>query len=112
MKQLFIKKNDNINLEDEKYNLLLRAQNNTLLALSKALKVQVGDLEFKLGAELEFYILDKNNKKITIDSPKIIEIFNKLNNKYFDLNIDTIEEEDGFNQFEVQFNTVQTQYNK
>ena len=106
MKQLFIKKNDNINLEDEKYNLLLRAQNNTLLALSKALKVQVGDLEFKLGAELEFYILDKNNKKITIDSPKIIEIFNKLNNKYFDLNIDTIEEEDGFNQFEVQFNTT------
>ena len=106
MKQLFIQKKDNINLEDEKYNLLLRAQNNTLLALSKALKVQVGDLEFKLGAELEFYILDKNNKKITIDSHKIIEIFNKLNNKYFDLNIDTIEEEDGFNQFEVQFNTT------
>ena len=104
--------------------LLLKQQHNVLSSLADVLEISKGDLTFSFGAELEFYI--RNNKcrdretfyqsyddgdvehekrfpELDISSDEVENIINIISNKYSQLCIESFEKEDGFNQFEVQF---------
>ncbi len=84
---------------------LQKRQEKVLSILAKELDINQHDLYFKLGAELEFYI--KNNQQLSLHSEEIQNIMEILETKYSDLKLESLEEEDGFNQFEVQFKTTQ-----
>lgn len=88
-------------LEEE----LKKRQEKVLSILAKELDVNRDELSFKIGAELEFYI--KNNQKLSLDSEDIQKIMEMLETKYNYLKIESFEEEDGLNQFEVQFEATQ-----
>ena len=91
-----------LNISGAKTDILKKQSNRTLETLAKVLEINTNDLEFKLGAELEFYI--KDDKKLTLESTKIKDITNQLMVYYKKkLRVESFEEEDGFNQFEVQF---------
>ena len=104
--------------------LLLKQQHNVLSSLADVLEISKGDLTFSFGAELEFYIRnnvssnvgmtgsdytdddierDKQLPELSMEDDKIKNIIHKLNEKYSQLGIESFEKEDGFNQFEVQF---------
>ena len=107
--------------------LLLKQQQNVLLSLSKVLEIPKGDLTFNFGAEIEFYIRNKfgcmdgfnagnytykeieNDKRfseLSMEHNEIQNIVSEVNNKANKLGVESFEKEDGFNQFEVQFNCV------
>lgn len=83
---------------------LKKRQEKVLSVLAKELDIDKNELYFKIGAELEFYI--KSNDKLSIDSEEIQRIIQILQTKYDYLKIESFEEEDGLNQFEVQFETT------
>ncbi len=95
-----------------------------LSAIAKAIDVDIKDLSVKVSAELEFYIVKKDNKplqeRLNLNSETIKNLNNMLltyddkikqqenedsseNIKEKQIRIDNLEEEDGYNQFEVQF---------
>ena len=90
-----------IDIRGAKIDILKGQSAKTLEILAKKLEINKDDLEFKLGAELEFYI--KDNNKLTLESEKIKEIINNLMVAHKHLRVESFEEEDGYNQFEVQF---------
>ena len=116
-----------IDIKGAKFDLLKKQAQYTLSTLAHTLKVDVKDLHFKISAELEFYFVNSNNtklkQKLTLKSEKIQQIIKTLmlydkkeKNKISNLNnnqqkhngakpinLENFEEEDGDNQFEVQF---------
>ena len=60
-----------IDIRGAKIDILKGQSAKTLEILAKKLEINKDDLEFKLGAELEFYI--KDNNKLTLESEKIKE---------------------------------------
>jgi hypothetical protein len=51
-----------LNISGAKTDILKKQSNRTLETLAKVLEINTNDLEFKLGAELEFYIKDDKNE--------------------------------------------------
>lgn len=95
--------------------------NDFLKSISTILDINYDDLEVKVSAELEFYLIKANgeqlSERLNLKSEKIKELTEKLltyddkikrinddknNDKKF-IRIESLEEEDGYNQFEVQF---------
>ncbi|GEM_PF-2287081 len=117
-----------LNRRGAKIDMLRNQTANFLKTLAKHLDVDVKNLSVKVSAELEFYILDTEHKplkeKLNCNSEAIKNIIDaiqkhddkfkneklniihakeqgqKLTNK---IRLESFEEEDGFNQFEVQF---------
>ena len=83
-----------------KKDLLNQQAQNLKDTLAQKLDIDKKDIKLKISAELEFYIIDK--EKLTIEHNKIQNIIKNIDeSKIF--GIESLEEEDGFNQFEVQF---------
>lgn len=90
-------------VENAKRDLLNRQTDGLLRTLARHLDVDRDDLSLRVAAELEFYIMH-GEAQLAIDSLKIKEIKNFLfKYKYNGLRLESFEEEDGVNQFEVQF---------
>ena len=114
-----------LNVKGAKTDMVVNQTQAFLKSLAKTLDVNQEDLEVKLSAELEFYIVDKNNQPLSqrlsnesreiIDLKRVLKIYDKQfqdnegNERNVDWNgtkqirIESLEEEDGYNQFEVQF---------
>ncbi len=100
-----------LDVKKAKIEMLMEQINLFFKTLAKTLDVSQDDLTVKVSAELEFYIVNKEQKqldeRLTTNSTQIKNIIKKLSvndksgkNK---LQIESFEDEDGFNQFEVQF---------
>ena len=107
-----------LNTKQAKIDMLNNQTDALLTTLEKVLEIDKDDLELKIGAELEFYIVDKNGEKLSekFDCKSqfiknIVSLLMLYDNKFDDekkdkngkLRIESFEEEDGYNQFEVQF---------
>ena len=110
-----------LNVKGAKTDMLANQTKAFLKSLAKTIDVNVDDLQVKVSAELEFYILDSNKQQLQYnlkESKKIKNIISKLekHDETIDkknkkdilddndlIRIESFEEEDGFNQFEVQF---------
>jgi len=104
-----------LNVKGAKTDMLRNQTDAFLKTLAKTIEVNVEDLEVKVSAELEFYILDGNKQKLDKklnESRELKNIIYMLNtydekirrsNKNNFIRMESFEDEDGFNQFEVQF---------
>jgi len=113
------------NLKDKKYYALEKKVEDFLSIMSQTLGVEQKDLKVKVSAELEFYIVGKNSsrlrEKMNLNSETITNLNSILmnyddnikkrnqENSIYDneemeqIRLESLEEEDGYNQFEVQF---------
>ena len=114
-----------LNIKGAKTDMLQNQTKAFLTTLAKILEINIDDLNVKVSAELEFYITDKNQKPLThrlsIESKEIQNLIKTLSiydNKIIEkksntaedklngtkkIRMESFEEEDGYNQFEVQF---------
>ena len=113
-----------LNAKGAKTDMLINQTKAFLSTLAKVLNVNVDDLSIKVSAELEFYITDTDGQllpnRLTLESSEIQNIIKTLSiydNKIKEdriaaedemngtrkIRMESFEEEDGYNQFEVQF---------
>ena len=103
-----------LNIKGAKTDMLKNQAQAFLDTLAKVLDVDANDLEVKVACELEFYILDKDGQKLTkkfscqdVEIKQIIQLLQRFDelkkNTSQALRLESFEEEDGHNQFEVQF---------
>ena len=110
-----------LNVKGAKTDMLKNQTKAFLQSLAKVLEIETEDLEVKVSAELEFYIVDTDGQKLKenlSDSSylqnivKLLQLEDKENLKFNsnksiienkNIRMESFEDEDGFNQFEVQF---------